>query len=162
MPKGGEHRYAWSIRGKEMDSIGICHIGIAVKNLEQASKLYREVFFMEVMQTKVLQEHGIKVMFLKAGPVEIELMEPLSERSAVARYLRKHGQGVQHVAFSVENLDNARDTLLLKGVPVMEQEMRGAQGERVSFIHPDASGGLLLELVENCPDGSSESGGHVI
>lgn len=127
----------------------ICHIGVAVRNLDKALEFYRDVLGLPVVAVKTMEEHGVKVAFLDAGGARIELMEPLSERSPVAKRMQRQGPGVQHLAFRSPDVDGLGAELKAKGLWVMDQLPRqGCFGEKTLFLHPDSAHGVIVEFVE--------------
>jgi len=125
------------------------HIAIAVKDLEQALAFYTDVLGLEVVHRQTVPEQGVKVAFVEVGGVKVELMEPIDDRSYVARQLEKHGPGLAHVCFETDDLDalteelTRRDLVLLTPEPVL-----GSDGRRVIFLHPKDNSGTMTEFCE--------------
>lgn len=127
----------------------INHVGIAVKSLEASIPFYRDVLGMEFEGTEEVAEQKVKVAFLSVGESRIELLEPTSEDSPVAKFLEKNGEGTHHLAYEVENLEAALADLKAKGVRLIDEKpRRGAHNSLIAFIHPKASGGVLTELCQ--------------
>jgi len=127
----------------------ISHIGIAVANIEEAAPFYRDVLGMEFEGTEVVAEQKVKVAFFAVGESRIELLEPTSEDSPVAKFLAKNGPGVHHVAYEVADLEQRLAALKAEGVRLIDEAPRmGAHNTRIAFLHPKASGGVLTELCE--------------
>ena len=127
----------------------ISHIGIAVKNIEEATPFYRDVLGMEFEGTEVVAEQKVKVAFFVVGESRIELLEPTAEDSPVAKFLEKNGPGVHHIAFEVDDLQQRLDQLKTTGVRLIDESPRtGAHNTKIAFMHPKASGGVLTELCE--------------
>ncbi len=127
----------------------INHIGIAVKSLEASIPFYRDMMGMEFEGTEEVAEQKVKVAFLVVGESRIELLEPTSEDSPVAKFLEKNGEGVHHMAYQVENLEATLADLKAKGVRLIDEVPRsGAHGSRIAFLHPKATGSVLTELCE--------------
>lgn len=126
------------------------HIGIAVKNLEESKKFYTEILGLKVHgEDEVVEEQKVKVAFLPTGDSELELLESTSPEGPIARFIEKNGEGIQHVALYVENLEGALAELKARGVRLIDEKPRyGAGGKNIAFIHPKATGGVLLELCE--------------
>ncbi|EAX48139.1 Glyoxalase/bleomycin resistance protein/dioxygenase [Thermosinus carboxydivorans Nor1] len=125
------------------------HIGIAVKDLEQAKKFYTEVLGMEAMGEEVVAEQKVKVCFIPCGDSEVELLESTSPDGPIAKFIEKNGEGIQHIALRVDNIENALADLKAKGVRLIDEKPRyGAGGASIAFLHPKATGGVLLELSE--------------
>lgn len=131
-----------------MKVLKIDHIGIAVKNLAESSKLY-EMLGIASAGVEEVAEQKVRVSFFPVGDSEIELLESTSPDGPVARYIEKNGEGIQHVALRVDNLEEALAELKARGVRLIDEKPRyGAGGAKIAFIHPKATGGVLLELSE--------------
>lgn len=127
----------------------IDHIGIAVRDLEAALKVYEEVFGLKSTGTEIVAEQKAKVAFLPLGESEIELLEATEAESPIAKFIESRGEGVQHICFRVENIEEALATLKEKGVRLIDEKPRyGAGGARIAFLHPKATLGALIELAE--------------
>jgi len=135
-------------RRKKMKALKIDHIGIAVKDLEKALEFY-EALGMKADGTEVVEEQKVKVAFLPTGDSEIELLESTSEDGPIARHIEKKGEGIQHLALRVDNIEEAIADLMEKGVRMIDQKPRyGAGGAKIAFVHPKSTNGILLELTE--------------
>ena len=129
-----------------MKVLKIDHIGIAVKNLEEGSKLY-EILGIVSAGTEEVAEQKVRVSFFPVGDSEIELLESTAPDGPIAKYIEKNGEGIQHIALRVENLEEALAELKAKGIRLIDEKPRyGAGGAKIAFIHPKATGGVLLEL----------------
>ena len=127
----------------------INHIGIAVKNIETATPFYRDVLGMNFEGTEEVVEQKVRVAFFQVGESRIELLEPTSPDSPVAKFLEKNGEGIHHVAYEVEDLKSAIADLQAKDVRLIDLSPRkGAHGASIAFLHPKASGGVLTELCQ--------------
>lgn len=126
------------------------HIGVAVKNLEESKKFYTEVLGLAVYgEDEIVEDQKVKVSFLPTGDSEIELLESTSPDGPIAKYIEKNGEGIQHVALHVEDLTAALEELKEKGIRLIDEKPRyGAGKKNIAFIHPKATGGVLLELCE--------------
>ncbi len=125
----------------------IGHIGIAVKDLEEGVKLYRDVFGLKLLEIEEVAEQKVKVAIFEVGDVHIELLEPTSEDSPIARHLEKRGPGMHHLCFAVDDVDSSLQEIGEKGVRLIDRESRpGASGTRVGFLHPKSTHGVLMEL----------------
>ena len=125
----------------------IDHIGIAVKNLDETVAFYRQVMGLEVSSFEVF--NGMKVAFLRIGNSELELLEDLTPDGAIARHVAKRGEGMQHVAYRVDDIDRALQDMRAKGIELIdERPRRGARNARVAFLHPKSTKGVLIEFVE--------------
>jgi len=131
----------------------IDHLGIAVKSLAEAKKFYRAMGF-EIGHEEVVEHEKVRVAMVPAGESRIELLEATSDDSAVARFIAKHGEGLHHVAISVEDLQATIDALNKTGTRFISDEIKiGAGGHLYVFVHPSSAGGVLLELVMDAPSG---------
>ena len=123
------------------------HIGIAVKDMEAAKRFYTETLGMKAQGEEVVEQQKVKVCFIPSGDSEIELLESTSPEGPIAKFIEKNGEGIQHIAFRVDNIENALASLKAKGVRLIDEVPRyGAGGASIAFIHPKATGGILLEL----------------
>jgi len=126
------------------------HIGIATPRLDDALRFWRDALGLEVVHTETVEDQGVRVAMLPVGEPRIELLEPTGESSPVAKFLEKRGPGIHHVAVRVADIRAALARLKEKGARLIDEEpRRGAGGCLVAFVHPSASGGVLLELVEH-------------
>ncbi|NHM25587.1 methylmalonyl-CoA epimerase [Desulfofundulus sp. TPOSR] len=127
----------------------IDHIGIAVKDLAKAIEFYEGLLGLKVTGTEVVEEQKVKVAFLPTGDSEVELLESTTPDGPIARFIEKNGEGIQHIAFRVENLEQALEELKAKGVRLIDEKpRRGAGGARIAFLHPKSTFGTLVELCE--------------
>lgn len=127
----------------------IAHLGIAVKDLEPAKKLYGENLCLELGGEEVVETQKVKVSFFKVGESNLELLLPTAPDSPVAKFLETRGEGFHHLALEVEDIDAAVAELKAAGVKLIDETPReGAHHTRVAFIHPKATFGLLVELVQ--------------
>ena len=125
------------------------HIGIAVSSLEEASKTYRDVLGLKDHGVEVVEEQKVKVAFFPVGDTEIELLESTDPEGPIAKFIEKRGEGVQHLAFRVDNIEAALDEMRTKGIRLIDEKPRyGAGGARIAFLHPKSTGGVLVELCE--------------
>jgi methylmalonyl-CoA/ethylmalonyl-CoA epimerase len=124
-------------------------VGIAVEELDGALATYGETFGMELVHREVIAEHGIEAALLEVGEQHIELLAPLWADSSVGRFLASRGPGLHHVAYRVGDIDAALAELLSRDVEMIDSAPRpGIRASRIAFIHPNATGGVLTELVE--------------
>ncbi|MEM4955833.1 MAG: methylmalonyl-CoA epimerase [Metallosphaera sp.] len=137
-----------------METLDIDHVGVAVENLEEAIKLYTEKMGMKLVHREDLPDRGIKVAFLTGneGTTAVELMEPMNHEdpnNTVAKFLKTRGQGMQHMAVKVKDINSSLRDLEGKGLTLIDKNGRkGARGHLVAFVHPKSVMGLLLELVQ--------------
>jgi len=127
----------------------ISHIGIAVHSIEEAAKFYTEKLGLKIGGIEEVTSQKVKVAFLPIGEVRLELVEPTSPDSAVAKFLEKNGPGFHHVAYQVADVAAEVERLKAAGVQMVDQAPRsGAHNTLIAFVHPKASGGVLTELVQ--------------
>jgi len=127
----------------------IDHIGIAIKNMEDGKRFYSDILGLNLTEIETVEEQKVNVGFLPITDSEIELLESTTPDGPVAKFIERNGEGVQHIAFRVENLEEALAELKEKGVRLIDQEPRkGAGGARIAFIHPKETRGVLVELCE--------------
>jgi len=127
----------------------IDHIGIAVKSIEESLKLYEETLGMELAGTEVVEEQKVRTAFLPIGDTEIELLESTDPEGPIGRYIEKRGEGVQHIAYRVENVEEAIKEMMDKGIRMIDEKPRyGAGGAKIAFCHPKSTNGVLIELCE--------------
>ncbi len=132
-----------------MKILKIDHIGIAVKDLAASLKFYSQVLGLEVVGTEVVPEQQVKVAFLPCGDSELELLESTTPEGPIAKFIEKRGEGVQHIALRVDDLEEALEMMREKGLRLIDEKPRyGAGGARIAFLHPKATQGVLLELTE--------------
>ncbi|MDD3642575.1 MAG: methylmalonyl-CoA epimerase [Candidatus Krumholzibacteria bacterium] len=125
------------------------HIGIAVRDLEEAKRLYGDVLGFRLTGEKELPDRGLRVAFLETGNTKIELLQGMTPESAIARHIEKRGPGIQHLCFSVDDIRRVMGELKADGVEMIDAEpRRGAEGRLVAFMHPRSTLGVLLELEE--------------
>lgn len=126
----------------------IDHIGIAVRDLDAACATYQELLGAQLSGRERVPGQGVEVAFLcLPGDACIELISPLSDDSAVAKFLDTRGEGMHHVCLLVEDIEAALARLAEQGVPLVDAVPRdGAEGSQIAFLHPKALGGVLLEL----------------
>jgi len=125
------------------------HIGIAVSNLDDTLELYQEVLGLKCVNTEVVEGQKVKVAFLPIGDTEIELLESTSEDGPIAKFIEKKGEGVQHIAFKVDNIEEALEEMRQKGMKLIDEQPRyGAGGAKIAFLHPKSTKGVLIELCE--------------
>jgi len=125
------------------------HIGVAVKNLDETLKFYTEILGLEPGGIEVVEDQKVRVAFLPLGDSEIELLESTDPEGPIAKYIEKKGEGMQHIAFRVENIEKAIAGMKEKGIRLIDQKPRyGAGGAKIAFLHPKSTHGVLVELSE--------------
>src|SRR5437868_12018592 len=126
----------------------IDHLGIAVKSLEAAKRVYEKMGF-QVSAEETVEGEQVRVAMLPAGESRLELIEATSQNSTIARFIAKRGEGLHHVCLRVPDLRAAVAQMKAEGVRLVSEEIKvGAGGHRYIFVHPESSGGVLIELVE--------------
>lgn len=129
-------------------TFSIDHIGVAVKSLAAAKGIY-EKLGLNVSVEEVVEAEQVRVVMVPLGESRLELLEPTSDTSVIARFIAKRGEGLHHVSLRVPNLETAVARLKEDGVRLVSNEIKvGAGGHRYVFVHPSGTGGVLLELVE--------------
>ncbi len=125
------------------------HIGIAVRNLAQATERWRPLAGDDLSAPEEVPSQRVRVVFANVGGTHLELLEPTAPDSSIARFLESRGEGFHHVAFHVDSVDAELERLVSSGRRVVDSRARpGARGRRVGFAHPSAFGGTLVEFVE--------------
>lgn len=132
-----------------MKILKIDHLGIAVNSINEGKNFWTDVLGLEFEGTETVEEQKVTTAFFPVGESEVELLESTSPDGPIAKYLEKKGAGLQHIAFRVENLESALQELKDKGVRLIDEKPRhGAGGAKIAFLHPKATGGLLVELCQ--------------
>ncbi len=123
------------------------HLGIAVKNLEEAIPYYENILGLPCYSIEEVADQKVRTAFFKVGDTKIELLEPTSEESAIAKFIEKRGEGVHHVAFAVDNVAHAIQEVEENGVQLIDKAPRkGAEGLSIAFLHPKSTQGVLTEF----------------
>ncbi len=126
------------------------HIGIATRGLDDALGFWRDALGLELQDVEEVAEQGVRVAMLPIGETRVELLEPTSEASPIARFLEKRGAGIHHIAVRVDDIGATLKRLKERGLRLIDEvPRRGAGGCLVAFIHPSSANGVLLELVEH-------------
>ncbi len=132
-----------------MKILKIDHLGIAVNSIEDGKNFWSGMLGLEFEGAETVAEQKVTTAFFPVGESEVELLESTAPDGPVAKYIEKRGQGIQHVAFRVENIDKALEELKAKGVKLIDETPRkGAGGAKIAFLHPKATNGVLVELCE--------------
>jgi methylmalonyl-CoA/ethylmalonyl-CoA epimerase len=128
--------------------LGLAHVGIAVRELEPAVTTWTKLGF-ELEGTELLASMHLRLAFLKAGDSLIELLEPTSPESTVARFIQRRGEGIHHLSFHVQDIDAALEHAAQAGFELIDRSARaGSHGTRIAFLHPRSLGGVLVEFCE--------------
>ena len=125
------------------------HIGIAVKSIDEALKFYEDVLGIKCVSQEIVEEQKVKVAFLPIGDTEVELLESTDEDGPVAKFIEKKGEGIQHIAYKVDDIELAIEELKAKGIRMIDEKPRyGAGGAKIAFLHPKSTFGVLIELCQ--------------
>jgi methylmalonyl-CoA/ethylmalonyl-CoA epimerase len=132
-----------------MKILKIDHLGIAVKSIEAGKNFWTDVLGLEFEGIETVAEQKVTTAFFPVGESEVELLESTAPDGPIANYLEKKGEGIQHVAFRVENIEAALSELKEKGIRLIDEKPRmGAGGARIAFLHPKFTNGVLVELCQ--------------
>jgi methylmalonyl-CoA/ethylmalonyl-CoA epimerase len=127
----------------------IDHIGVAVEDLDEAIALYEQTFSMPLAHRETVESQGVEAVLLDVGDGHVELLRPLSDDTAVGKFVAKRGAGLHHVAYAVDDIDATLSSLKEAGVELIDAEPRqGIRDSRVAFLHPRSTGSVLTEIVE--------------
>lgn len=124
------------------------HIGIVVRDIQQALEAYQVALGLPLHEIVDVPDQQVRVAFLPAGESNVELVQPTTEDSGVARFLEKRGEGIHHLCLEVDDIEAALERLKAHGVPLIDRQPRAGAHGRVAFVHPKGMHGVLLELVE--------------
>jgi methylmalonyl-CoA epimerase len=128
----------------------IDHIGIAVRSLADAVKVYENTLGLKVSGYETVEDQGVNLAMIPLGESRIELLEPLHAESPVEKFMAKRGEGIHHIAVSVDNIEEALERFKASGARLIDTvPRRGAHNSKIAFIHPSSTNGVLLELVEH-------------
>lgn len=126
------------------------HIGIAVKNLDESIKYYKEVLGLECYNIEEVKDQKVKTAFFKVGETKIELLESTDPEGPIGKFIEKKGEGIHHIAFAVKKIEETLKHAEEKGVQLIDKTPRkGAEGLDIAFLHPKSTFGVLTELCEN-------------
>ena len=127
----------------------ISHIGIAVENLDETMKLYRESLGLKIEGTEEVKEQRVKIAFIPVGESRIELLESTDPNGPIAKFIGRRGEGIHHIALEVDHIEEALQKLKERGVQLIDEKPRiGAHKMKIAFLHPRSTKGVLLELCE--------------
>ncbi len=125
------------------------HIGIAVKNINESNELFKKLFGKEHYKVEVVESEGVSTSFFMLGETKIELLEATNEKSAIAKFIEKKGEGIHHIAYEVDNIDTEMERLKGEGFELINMQPKdGADNKRICFLHPKSTNGILVELCE--------------
>jgi methylmalonyl-CoA/ethylmalonyl-CoA epimerase len=132
-----------------MKILKIDHLGIAVNNIDQSKSFWTDILGLSFDGTETVEEQRVTTAFLPVGESEVELLEATAPDSPIAKYLEKKGEGIQHIAFRVADIEAALAELKAKGIRLIDEKPRkGAGNAKIAFLHPKSTNGVLVELTE--------------
>jgi len=132
-----------------MQILKIDHLGIAVHSIENGKNFWTDVLGLKFEGEETVEEQKVTTAFLPVGESEVELLESTAPDGPIAKYLEKKGEGIQHIAFRVDNIEEALKELKEKGIRLIDEKPRkGAGGAKIAFLHPKSTMGVLVELCE--------------
>jgi methylmalonyl-CoA/ethylmalonyl-CoA epimerase len=127
----------------------IDHIGIAVRSIEESLKFYVDILQLQLEGVEEVESEKVKVAFIKAGETKLELLEPISSDSPIAKYIEKKGEGIHHVALGVTSIEERIQYMRENGIKMIHESSKpGAGGAQIAFMHPKSTGSVLIELCE--------------
>ena len=126
----------------------IHHVGIVVRSLDAAFAFYRDALSLPVHKEAVIQDQGVRAALLTIGESEIELLEPIAPGTGVARFLEQRGEGLHHLCFETDDVNNELETAKRRGVRLIDQQPRTGLAGRICFLHPKSSHGVLVEYAQ--------------
>ena len=139
----------------------IDHLGIAVRDLDEALGTYAQAFALEIGHREVIEDQGVEAVALRVGESAVELLRPTRDDSPIARFLAERGPGMHHVAYAVDDLEAALATLKAQGVRLVDEQPRvGLGGKKIAFVHPKSTFGVLSELVEVAASAPCRAGSY--
>jgi len=125
------------------------HIGIAVKNIEERLRIWRDILGLKVETVKEVPQHKVKIALMDCEGVKIELLEPIGSESTVQKFIENRGEGIHHLCFEVPDIVGMLAELKKQGIRLIDEAPRkGAEAEQIAFIHPKDMGGILIELCQ--------------
>jgi methylmalonyl-CoA/ethylmalonyl-CoA epimerase len=126
------------------------HIGIAVKDLEKSNALFANLFGKPHYKVEEVESEGVKTSFFEVGPNKIELLEGTNKESPIAKFIKKNGEGIHHIAFAVDNILAEVERLKKEGFTILNEiPKKGADNKLVVFLHPKSTNGVLIELCQD-------------
>lgn len=127
----------------------IDHVGIAVRDLDEVLKLWKEAFGLAQAGREEVPEQGLKVAFVQLGESRVEFLESTREDNAIGKFIASRGPGIHHIALKVDDIEKALERAVSSGVtPIDRVPRKGAGGNRIAFLHPKSTHGVLVELCE--------------
>ena len=129
-----------------MANRNICHIGLAVRDLEQAISLYERMF--QVMSTPPVEREDMRVSMVQFGNIQVELLEPMTNDGVIAKFLKARGEGIHHICIEVDDIYEEIESLKAKGMELVGGKPRPGIEGKIAFLHPRSTCGVLIELCE--------------
>ncbi len=127
---------------------GIDHIAIAVNSADEALSVFDNVFGLKADHIEEIPDQGVKAATVRVGDTNIEFIEPINPEGGVAKFLEKKGEGIHHICIEVDNIDEELNSLAAKGVELIDKQARKGLAGMIGFLHPRATKGVLIELVQ--------------
>jgi len=125
------------------------HIGIAVKNLHHSNELFKKLFGKDHYKIEAVESEGVSTSFFMLGETKIELLQATNENSAISKFIEKKGEGIHHIAYEVDNIEQEMTRLKNEGFELINSQAKdGADNKRICFLHPKSTNGVLVELCE--------------
>jgi methylmalonyl-CoA/ethylmalonyl-CoA epimerase len=129
------------------------HIGIAVRDIEKSNELFKALFDKAHYKIEDVESEGVKTSFFKCGPNKIELLQATNENSPIAKFIEKKGEGIHHIAFAVDNIEEEIKRLTEEGFEMIHKvPKKGADNKIIAFLHPKSTNGVLIELCQDIKD----------
>jgi len=129
---------------------GINHIGIAVKDLEESIKIFQKLFEFNDVHTETIEDQKVKIASFKVGEVIIELTQAISDDSPIAKFINKRGEGIHHIAFESDDVNNELTRVKELGINLIDENAKpGAHEKLIAFLHPKSTNGVLMEFCQN-------------
>lgn len=126
------------------------HLGIAVKSIEEALPYYENVLGLKCYSIEEVPDQKVRTAFMMVGQTKLELLEPTSDESPIAKFIEKRGEGIHHIAFCVEDANEALADAASKGIKLIDEKVRkGAEGLNIGFLHPKSTMGVLTEVCDH-------------
>jgi len=126
----------------------IDHVGVAVRDTDEALALYRDLLGLKVKRSEEVPDQGVKATLIEVGDTEIELLEPIDPQGGVARFLERSGEGIHHICLEVDDVDAELKSLEEKGVQLVDKQGRPGLAGKIGFLHPRSMKGVLIELAQ--------------
>ena len=124
------------------------HVSIVVKDLDEGLKTFENLLGIKSSHVEEIPDQGIKAAMIVVGDVEMELIQPISADSGVAKFLEKKGEGIHHICFEVDDVDKELESLAARGVDLIDKQGRKGLAGKIGFLHPRSANGVLVELAQ--------------